>query len=80
MASGRGAGPRRFLSRFRRARHLDCRAAPKSRVLSFCGIGERAETEEHMPTRRVGRLWKFKASQVDEWVQARKASESEEKA
>jgi hypothetical protein len=28
-----------------------------------------------MPAHKVGRLWKFKASQVDEWVQAGKAGE-----
>ena len=33
--SGVGAGPRRVLPRFRRARHLDRRAAPKSKSLSF---------------------------------------------
>ena len=33
--SGGGAGPRRVLPRIRRARHLDRRAAPKSKSLSF---------------------------------------------
>ena len=33
--SGGGAGPRRVLPRIRRARHLDCRAASKSKSLSF---------------------------------------------
>ena len=28
-----------------------------------------------MPAHKVGRLWKFKVSQVDEWVQAGKARE-----
>ena len=26
--------------------------------------------EKKLPTHKVGRLWKFKASQVEEWVQA----------
>jgi len=30
---------------------------------------------KRMPAHKVGRLWKFKASQVDEWVQAGKAGE-----
>ncbi|MBI2438093.1 MAG: excisionase family DNA-binding protein [Lentisphaerae bacterium] len=28
-----------------------------------------------LPAHKVGRLWKFKASQVDEWVQAGKAAQ-----
>jgi excisionase family DNA binding protein len=28
-----------------------------------------------MPAHKVGRLWKFKVSQVDNWVQAGKAAE-----
>ncbi len=28
-----------------------------------------------LPAHKVGRLWKFKVSQVDEWVQAGKANE-----
>ena len=28
-----------------------------------------------MPAHKVGRLWKFKVSQVDEWVQVGKAAE-----
>ncbi len=28
-----------------------------------------------MPAHKVGRLWKFKVSQVDEWVQVGKARE-----
>jgi hypothetical protein len=34
-ASGGGVGPRRGLPRFRRARHLDRRAAPKSKFLRY---------------------------------------------
>jgi excisionase family DNA binding protein len=29
---------------------------------------------KQMPAHKVGRLWKFKVSQVDEWVQAGRAS------
>jgi excisionase family DNA binding protein len=29
---------------------------------------------KRMPAHKVGRLWKFKASQVDEWIEAGKAS------
>lgn len=35
---------------------------------------------KNMPAHKVGRLWKFKASQVDEWVHAGKASASSGKA
>lgn len=28
---------------------------------------------KRMPAHKVGRLWKFKVSQVDEWIQAGKA-------
>jgi len=28
-----------------------------------------------LPAHKMGRLWKFKASQVDEWVQTGKAAE-----
>jgi len=31
-----------------------------------------------MPAHKVGRLWKFKISEVDEWVRAGKADDSEE--
>lgn len=30
-----------------------------------------------LPAHKVGRLWKFKISQVDEWVQAGKADTSD---
>ncbi|MHC2258300.1 helix-turn-helix domain-containing protein [Sinorhizobium meliloti] len=33
--------------------------------------------EKGMPAHRVGRLWKFKADEVDEWVRSGKASEEE---
>lgn len=29
-----------------------------------------------MPAHKVGRLWKFKVSQIDNWVEAGKAKES----
>ena len=31
-------------------------------------------TEKHMPVREVGRLWKFKASEVDAWVRGHGAA------
>ncbi len=31
-----------------------------------------------MPAHRVGRLWKFKASEVDEWVRSGQAAEPSE--
>lgn len=31
-----------------------------------------------MPAHKVGRLWKFKVSEVDEWVRAGKAREDSE--
>ena len=34
-------------------------------------------TEKQMPAQRMGRLWKFKRDEVDEWV--RKGGASEEK-
>jgi len=33
---------------------------------------------KQMPAHKVGRLWKFKASQVDEWVQAGKVAQEDE--
>ncbi|HFS5637772.1 TPA: helix-turn-helix domain-containing protein [Legionella pneumophila] len=30
-----------------------------------------------MPAHKIGRLWKFKVSQVDVWVEARSAKETE---
>jgi excisionase family DNA binding protein len=30
---------------------------------------------KHLPAQRVGRLWKFKLSEVDEWVRAGNADE-----
>ena len=30
-----------------------------------------------LPAHKMGRLWRFKASQVDEWVQAGKAAEKD---
>ena len=35
--------------------------------------------EKKLPTHKVGRLWKFKASQVEEWVQAGKVAEETKK-
>lgn len=32
-----------------------------------------------LPAHKVGRLWKFKASQVDEWVQAGKVADMDPK-
>lgn len=30
---------------------------------------------KHMPAHKLGKLWKFKASEIDEWVRAGKAAE-----
>ena len=35
--------------------------------------------DKGLPAHKVGRLWKFKVSQVDAWVQAGKASENGQK-
>ncbi|WP_046061734.1 methylation-associated defense system helix-turn-helix domain-containing protein MAD1 [Methylotuvimicrobium alcaliphilum] len=35
--------------------------------------------EKSMPAHRVGRLWKFKKEQVDAWVEAGGAAESNKK-
>ena len=32
-------------------------------------------SEKQMPAHRMGRLWKFKVSQVDQWVEAGKAND-----
>ena len=32
---------------------------------------------KQMPAKKVGRLWKFKKDQIDEWVNAGKAGEQE---
>jgi len=32
-------------------------------------------SEKHMPAHKVGRLWKFKKEEVDEWVKNGSASE-----
>lgn len=32
-----------------------------------------------MPAHKLGRLWKFQVSEVDEWVRAGKARDSDEK-
>lgn len=34
-------------------------------------------SEKEMPAHKIGRLWKFKASQVDAWVEAGSATETE---
>lgn len=31
---------------------------------------------KHMPAHRVGRLWKFKVAEVDEWVRSDRAAET----
>jgi len=31
--------------------------------------------DKNMPAHRVGRLWKFKVSEVDEWIRADRAAE-----
>lgn len=36
-------------------------------------------SEKSMPAHKVGRLWKFKKDQVDEWVRQGGASETGEK-
>ena len=35
--------------------------------------------KEKIPAHRVGRLWKFKASEVDQWVKDGEAEESSQK-
>ncbi|MBL6992048.1 MAG: helix-turn-helix domain-containing protein [Bacteriovoracaceae bacterium] len=35
--------------------------------------------KKKIPANRVGRLWKFKASEVDEWIRAGGAEENQEK-
>ena len=34
--------------------------------------------KKHMPAHRVGRLWKFKASEVDTWIREGRAARSTE--
>jgi excisionase family DNA binding protein len=34
-------------------------------------------TRKEMPAHKVGRLWKFKAEEVDAWVRSGKASDEE---
>ena len=36
--------------------------------------------EKHMPAHKIGRLWKFQASEVDEWIRSDGAAASEEDA
>lgn len=31
--------------------------------------------EKHMPAHKVGRMWKFKTSEVDQWIKDGKAAE-----
>ena len=43
-------------------------------------LGARRETiykwiERGMPGHRIGKLWKFKQSEVDEWIKSGKAAE-----
>jgi len=33
--------------------------------------------KRNMPAHRIGRLWKFKASEIDEWVRSGGAAENE---
>ena len=35
-------------------------------------------SEKHMPAHKVGRLWKFKVSKMDAWVQSGKAAQTRE--
>lgn len=35
-------------------------------------------TRKRMPAQKVGRLWKFKIDEVDEWVRSGKAAEERE--
>jgi excisionase family DNA binding protein len=37
-------------------------------------------TEKGLPGHRIGRLWKFKCSEVDEWVRQGKAADGTERA
>lgn len=32
--------------------------------------------EKHMPASKVGRSWKFKTSEVDEWIKSGKAADN----
>jgi len=34
---------------------------------------------KHLPAHRVGRLWKFKATEVDDWVRAGGANDADER-
>ena len=33
-------------------------------------------SEKHMPAHKVGRLWKFKKEEIDEWVKSSSAGET----
>ncbi|MCD4671611.1 MAG: helix-turn-helix domain-containing protein, partial [Anaerolineaceae bacterium] len=33
-------------------------------------------SEKHMPAHKVGRLWKFKKEEIDEWVKSGSAGET----
>ena len=35
-------------------------------------------SEKSLPAHRIGRLWKFKVGEVDDWVRSGKASEANE--
>ncbi len=34
-------------------------------------------SKRHMPAHRIGRLWKFKSEQIDEWVRSGGAAEND---
>ena len=36
-------------------------------------------SEKHMPAHKIGRLWKFKKEEVDEWVRTGGANEDPQK-
>jgi len=69
MAEGHEMKPEPWMSLEEIAKHLGVSQDTVHRWIRLRG----------MPAHKVGRLWKFKVSQVDAWVQVGKADEGEKR-
>jgi excisionase family DNA binding protein len=57
--------------------------ASMNELLDYLGVSREAVlrwiNNKEMPAHKVGKLWKFKFSEVDEWIRSGGASETTEK-
>ena len=61
--------------------NLEERWVPLEEIAKYLGVSKDTIylwiSNKEPPTYKMGRLWKFKTSEIDEWVKSRKAVDNE---